>query len=349
MSDVNYQKILDRIFLVSEKLIVFDGLEDVYEHIIKTAIILTNAEAATIRVFNMQKGTLDMVKGYALSTGFFTQPAIRIGEGITGRVVLDGKPFSAIDVTRVQGRINKELVKLDNVRAIVCVPLKINEKSIGCITVYRKKASAFGEHDLLSLNIIASQAAEALEKTNLIRELQKQATYDQLTGIYNKKALVEHFEAQLDLSHRHEQSTSVIFLDIDNFKSFNDTHGHLLGDKLLSDFAKVLKTCCRKSDILGRFGGEEFVMIAAQTGKKDACALCNNLREAVKKCKFIGSSNSKVAVTFSAGIASFPEDGDDACELLKKADDAMYKSKTGGRDMITLCETSDGKGARLMT
>ncbi len=340
MLEDGYNKVLDRVFLVSEKLIVLDGIDEVFEHIIKTTIILTSAEAATMRIFNMEKGTLDMVKGYGLAGGFFKQPAIRIGEGVIGRAMLDGKTFSTADVRQEPQCVKKELAGLENIRAIICVPLKVKDSNIGCLTVYKRKASAFTENDLLSLNIIAGQAAGALEKSQLIRELQKQACFDQLTGVYNKNTILEHFEAQLDLSLRHEHPTSLIFLDIDRFKVFNDTHGHLLGDKLLSDFAKVLKKCCRKSDMLGRFGGEEFLIIASGTQKKDAYALCNKLKEAVNACKFVGSGKIRAGVTFSAGIASFPEDGSDMNELLKKADQAMYKSKTAGRDMITLYQNN---------
>ena len=331
-----HEKALDRVFMVSEKLIVLDGIDEVFEHIIKTTVTLTGAEAATMRIFNMEKGTLDMVKGYGLSDGFFRQPPIRMGEGVTGRTVLDGKPFSTANVVREPACLKEELAGLDNIKAIICVPLKVKGSHLGCLTVYKRKASAFTGNDLLSINTVAVQAAQALEKSQVILELRKLAAYDQLTGIYNRNTVLKHFEAQLDLSSRHKHSTSIIFLDIDRFKVFNDTHGHLLGDKLLSDFAKVLRKCCRKSDIVGRLGGEEFLIIASETSKKDACALANKLREAVNKYKFTGSSNTRTHVTFSAGIASFPQDGSDINELLRKADQAMYQSKRGGRDMVTL-------------
>src|SRR5208337_475198 len=352
MDGDDYQKVLDRIFFVSEKLIVFDRADDLFDHLIKTSISLTMADAATIRVFNVEKGTLDIAMGYGLSDGFLSQPALRIGEGITGRVVLEGKPFSTDDVTQVPHCVNKELARLEGIKALICVPLKSKEGSSGCITAYKKQASAFAEHDLLLLSIFATQAAQAVEKTSLLRDLQRQVTYDQLTGIYNKKAVLKFLDEQVNLSNRHGQSTSIIFLDIDNFKIFNDTHGHLLGDKLLSDFARVLKGRCRKSDVIGRYGGEEFVVIASQTSKENTNVLCTKLREAMKKYKFIGSSGGNVQVTFSAGISSFPEDGSSVDELLKKADEAMYKSKMSGKDAITLCGmqspvTMDIKPAQL--
>lgn len=340
-----YQKALDRIFMISEKLILFEGLDDVFEHIVNTSIMLTLADAATIRVFNMETGTLDIVKGRGVSASFLTQPPIRLGEGITGRVVLEGRPFSTLDVSSSPECVHKELAALEGIKALICVPLRTRSGSIGCITVYKKRAIPFADYDLAVLGIFASQAVEAFEKTKLIKELQKQATHDQLTGIYNKNALIRQFEAEINLAVRHNHSTSVIFLDIDNFKVFNDTHGHLLGDKFLSDFSRILMRNCRKSDVVARFGGEEFVIIASHTEKDRALVLCSKLSRAVKKHRFAGSANEKVRVTFSAGISSFPEDGAGVAELLEKADEAMYKSKLAGRDTATLWSAPPGPQA----
>lgn len=328
-------EVLNKIFFVSERLIIFDGLEDVFGHIVKTAVSLIHAEAATIRVFDFSSGKLKIVKGYGVSSGFLSQPPISLGEGITGHVVLEGKPFISEDVVREPICKSKELVKIEGIRSMMSVPLKTKEKCIGCINVFRKKKEPFTEQDMLLLNIFGLQAAEAIEKANLVNELKKQASYDFLTGIYNKSALLNAIETNICLSHRHSMNCSIIFMDIDNFKKFNDAHGHILGDKLLCDFALMLKKLCRKSDVIGRFGGEEFIVLAPHTNKKQASILAEKIRTAVSKHKFIGNCNTKVNITFSSGIATFPEDGPDTAELTKKADNAMYLSKKAGKDRVT--------------
>lgn len=328
------EDVLDKIFLIAERMIVFDGIDDVFEHIVKTAVMLTKAEAATIRTFDINTGKLVIVKGYGLSAGFLSQPPIKLGEGITGRVVLEGKPFSTEDVTKVSQCIHKELAKLEGIRAMMSVPLKTRENTIGCITVYRRKAESFTEHDMLLLSIFASQATEAVEKFRLLEELKKQALFDPLTGVYNKNAILKELDSSIKLSMRHGYDTSIIFIDIDDFKKFNDTQGHLLGDKLLSDFARLLKRHCRKTDIVGRFGGEEFVIITPHTNKEGALKLADKLRDFVSKHKFVGR-DGHVNATFSAGVSSTPEDGLDMMDLLKKADEAMYRSKRSGKNCVT--------------
>lgn len=328
------EEILDRIFFIIEKIIVFEGLDDVFEHILRTSVMLTKAEAATIRIFDINTGKLKIVRGFGVSSGFLSQPPIRLGEGITGRVVLEGKPFSTDDVMKVPHCVHKELAKLEGIRAMMSVPLKTREGTIGCITVYRKKAESFAEHDLLLLSIFASEVVEAVEKTRLIEELKKQATFDLLTEVYNKNALIRDLDSKIKLALRHGYDASIIFVDIDNFKNFNDTHGHLLGDKLLCDFVRVLKLHCRKTDVIGRFGGEEFVIIAPHTDKNRALVLASKLREIICRQKFVGRDNN-VNITISAGVSSIPEDGDDVTGILKKADDAMYRSKLEGKNRVT--------------
>lgn len=329
------EDILNRIFLISERLIVFDGLSDVFEHIVKTAVSLARAEAATIRVFDFNQGKLEIVKGYGLSQGFLSQPPIRVGEGITGRVVLTGEPFIAEDVTKTDHCANKEFAKLEGIRSVMSIPMRTQERCVGCITVYRKQKEPFSANDLLVLNIFGMQAAEAIEKTHLLNELKQQATYDHLTTIYNRHTLMRTIDKNMSLSLRHDVSSSIIFIDIDNFKKFNDQNGHLLGDKLLRDIALILKKNIRNSDAVGRFGGEEFVVLAAHTGKKQAVTLAKKLMAAVGKHVFVGKDSAKVSITFSAGIATFPEDGKTAETILKKADEAMYLSKAAGKNRIT--------------
>jgi diguanylate cyclase (GGDEF)-like protein len=327
--------ILDRIFFITEKVLVFDGLHDVFEHIVKIAIMLTNADAATIRAFDIESGNLVIVEGYGLSNEFLAQPPIKIGEGITGMVVLDAKPFSTDDVTKVPHCIHKELAQIEGIKAVMSVPMKTGEGAIGCLTIYRKKSEAFTEQDMLLLSIFAGQSTEVIEKARGIEELKRQAIFDSLTKVLNKNALLTELDLKVSLADRHSYDLSIIFIDIDDFKKFNDTHGHLLGDKLLVDFAKLLRQHCRKTDIIGRFGGEEFIIIAPHTDKDSALIITNKLLDIASGHKFLGSSGD-IHVTFSAGIASFPNDAQETLELLSRADKAMYASKMAGKNCATV-------------
>lgn len=329
--------LLSRIFMVAERMIMFDGLDDVFEHIVKTAVTLTHAEAATIRVFDIESGTLDIVKGYGLGEGFLSQPAVRVGEGITGRVVQSGQPFTTVDVKNVANVKNAEFAQLEGIRSLLCVPMNTRESTIGCITVYRKNGQSFSDHDLLLLSIFASEAVEAVEKARLINELKRQATLDSLTGLHNKRSLMDKLTVEMARSQRHQTPMAVMFVDLDGFKPFNDAHGHLMGDKLLHDFTRILRKQCRKMDVVGRFGGDEFIILAPQTQADGAAALAEKIIQDLSTHSFITSKLDESArITCSIGIAVTPDHGLSTDEILVNADRALYASKRNGKGTFTV-------------
>lgn len=337
------EQVLNRIFMISERMIVFDGLDDVFEHIVKTAVALTHAEAATIRIFNIDTGNLEIVKGYGVTEGFLSQPPVKVGEGITGQVVKNGQPFFTTDISREATCKHSELAQLEGIRSVIAVPMKTRESSIGCITVYRKTREPFENHELLLLSIFSSEAVQAVEKARLLTELKRQATFDPLTGLLNKRTFVSKLQVERDRCLRHKQNMAVMFLDLDGFKPYNDTYGHLLGDKLLHDFTSILKEHCRKIDIIGRFGGDEFVIIAPQTDATGAYTLGQKLCDAVSHYSFLTSDIGKAFKTScSIGITtmdhSTPVSGE---QLLEQADKALYLSKRNGKNQVTIWQQEE--------
>lgn len=324
--------LVDRIFMISERLMIFDGLDDVFAHIVTTAATLTNADAATIRVFDVTSGTLNIAKGYGVTDGFLSQPPVSVGEGITGRVVQTGMPFTSANIQAEANVKNPEFARLENIRSLLCVPMNTRATTIGCLTVYRKTPHPFGDADLLLLSIFASQMVEAVEKSRLINELKQQASHDALTGFLNKRSVLDTLNMETARAVRHGQPLAVLFIDLDNFKPFNDQHGHLLGDKMLHDFSRVLRDHCRRIDVIGRFGGDEFIIVAPQTDPKGAFALAEKIQLAVASFPFLSSiADHPVHTTCSIGIASLPQDTKRADDLLNNADQALYASKRRGK------------------
>ena len=328
--------VLKKIFFISERVIAFDDMGDVFQHILKTAMNITKASAATMRIFDVDSGLLKIVSSRAISNAFLSQPPLKYGEGILGNVIKQGQYFATSDVTKVNHCVYKELADLEGIKALLSVPLRTQEASIGCITVYRKEEVSFKSSDRLLLEIFAAQAVEAIEKTKLVEELKKQATMDSLTHIYNRAFLEKRIEEEISRAKRHTHILTLIFIDIDGFKNFNDKHGHLLGDKLLADFASLLKKNCRKNDIFGRYGGEEFIIATPEIDKKTAYALTVKLKGLVNSHKFLGKEGGVAGISFSAGIASKPQDGDNLKDLLHRADEAMYRAKKKGKNRVEL-------------
>jgi len=330
---------LKNIYYCMERIIVFEGIDEVLQHIVQTAASLTRADAATLRLFNIETGELDIKAGVGVSGDFLAQPGLKLGEGIIGRVVQNGESFVTPDVSKEKGCSQKDLARMESIKSLLSIPLKDKESAIGSLTIYRKNGSPFEENDLLLMSIFGAQAVEAVEKTNQLESLQRQAIYDYLTDMYNKKYLLQRIESEIKRGDRHNHAVSIIFIDLDDFKNFNDEHGHLLGDKLLKDFSLLVKNELRKNDVVGRFGGEEFVIVASETDKKGAMSLAKKLLALTKKHKFLGAKGSLAGVTFSAGISSYPDDGLTLPEIIQKADEAMYIAKSEGKSRVQIYES----------
>lgn len=328
--------VLSKIYYCMERLIVFDCIEDVLQHLVKTAATLTAADAATIRLFNIQTGKLDIKAGTGLSKDFLAQPPLKLGEGIIGKVVQECREFASTDVAREIDCTQKDLAQMEGINSILSVPLKSKETALGALTVYRKSLRPFTDSELLLMCIFAAQAVEAVEKTNQLESLKKQAIFDQLTDIYNRHYVVKRMEEEIKRANRFNHPITVTFIDLDDFKKFNDSHGHLLGDKLLKDFTQLIRRELRKNDLLGRYGGEEFLLVTPETDKKGAQAIADKLLELTKKQPFLGRNGHISGVSFSAGISSYPEDGTTPGEIIDVADKAMYEAKKSGKKSVVL-------------
>lgn len=163
------------------------------------------------------------------------------------------------------------------------------------------------------------------------KELEKLASIDKLTGVYNRRRVDEFLQTEIEIAKRHSQKLSVIIVDIDHFKSVNDTHGHQRGDIVLSKTAQIISENLRKSDIFGRYGGEEFLIISTQTNKEQAYVLAEKLRAAVEAYRFeiVGQK------TICLGVAELDE-GDNEKTVIEKADKALYEAKNSGRNKTVI-------------
>jgi diguanylate cyclase (GGDEF)-like protein len=171
----------------------------------------------------------------------------------------------------------------------------------------------------------------------LYRIKEREAITDALTNVYNYRFFQSQIEREIVRSDRHENSFSVAMVDLDNFKQYNDTQGHLLGDEALRIIAQTIIKNIRKSDTLARYGGDEFVMILPELDKEQAKALAEKLCDVIKKTKVPKKKPGRqINLTVSLGISTFPLDGRSEEQLLRKADEALYRAKNQGRNAVCI-------------
>ncbi len=217
-------------------------------------------------------------------------------------------------------------------KSVLCMPILNKAELTGILYMENNLASnAFTEDRLEILRIVASQAAISLENARLF----EQATTDGLTGLFVQRYFYFLLEKEIARSRRYGRSFSLIIMDIDDFKSFNDTYGHQLGDQVLKKVADTVRTNIRASDIAARYGGEEFVLVLPETGSLEAAIAAEKIRKLVEN-EAVSYGEKSVRVTVSIGLSAFPEHAEDKEGLIRSADNALYASKRSGKNMVSV-------------
>jgi diguanylate cyclase (GGDEF)-like protein len=208
--------------------------------------------------------------------------------------------------------------------------------NIGAVRLEGAKGFWTPERERL-LESYLSGAASALSNLRLLDSMKQQANVDVITGLYNRRFLEDYARKLLAMARRRKQPVSVIMMDLDHFKTFNDIYGHELGDRILRQFAKTVTEAMRETNLAARFGGEEFVVLLPDTGPKACLLVAERVRRAVMRMVVpSGTDKPLPQLTVSLGIAVFPEHGQSLEEILLASDKALYESKKSGRNRATL-------------
>ncbi len=218
----------------------------------------------------------------------------------------------------------------------IAAPLYVSShRSLGVLSLVRNTPHSFTVHEIQLLQMIATQLGTVLDKIALYHQTRALSITDALTGLFNRRYFNERYEIEFMRASRYGRPLSVLLIDIDHFKKFNDEHGHFVGDKVLKMTAKVLEESIRKADILARFGGEEFIVVLPEIDKEHGRQVAEKLRRAIELTHFPKEESQPTGnLTASFGLASFPEDSTDANKLLALADQALYEAKANGRNQV---------------
>jgi len=240
------------------------------------------------------------------------------------------------DDSETDERVNKVACRKLRLRSMIVVPLSHNNKHIGVLSVMSSKVSAFDDDNVVTLELMAGLlsaalsdaiAADNLRLNNL--ELEKLATTDCLTNLQNRRTFQQFLSREYDLAIRHKRQLSLIIMDVDHFKKFNDSFGHPAGDVVLQKVGALLKQLGRKTDCIARFGGEEFVLLMPETAPDQALVLAQRIQETIAAEKW-----EHRQVTVSVGVCSLDKSISSAADLLEAADKALYAAKDGGRNRV---------------
>lgn len=331
------------LFLVNEKLGIIEG---------KMAIGPENGEEANRIWKQIEQEKMDMddlISAYKISEGVLASdfnrkvlslkiPLKEQKGNLLTLAALEGMPLHLTGQT-IQDYSHDSIIQLLNSDELVVIPLKAKDKVNGIILAdnfITKKPIT--KDDIRILIMLANQAGLAIENSQLYEKALIRSHTDSLTDLWNHGYFRYLLQVELEKTKATNYSLSLLMLDIDDFKIYNDTLGHQAGDKILRDLGSLLKKQSRKMDFVCRYGGEEFTIILPQTEKREALLIAERLRMDVEKYPFTHEEilpNKKL--TISIGLAAFPEDGSFPSELILYADKALYKAKSQGKNN-TCCE-----------
>ena len=281
--------------------------------------------------WTLDQDTGELTPTAALPTpGPFANKVALYGEGLIGHAASRVRPRIVADVARDPHRIQSD----PGSGTWLLYPLVVHGELIGVAQWVRPIGQPFADDDIARLASLVPQAAIALENVKIRDRMHEMAATDGLTGLWNHRCMYDLLREEMNRATRYKRALSVLMMDVDSFKSFNDTYGHPQGDQMLKSIALILGGSVRNVDHLGRYGGEEFLVILPETGKDDACRLAERIRLAVEEQAYVLIAGEQIHRTLSVGVASYPEDALNPVELVQRADEALYRAKRSGKNCV---------------
>jgi diguanylate cyclase (GGDEF)-like protein len=332
------QAVLSEHLVLYEIGLVLTSTEDVgkiLNLILESATRITGTAAGSIALYNRERREFYLASSMGFSPAFSEFPRWKLRPGgLTSQILHQEEPLIVPDIT-VEGITVNQRVLDEGIKSLVACPLELEDKVVGILYVDDHVPREFKEEEITALKLLANQATIALLKAQAFEQTMELAITDGLTKVFNHRYFQEQLQREIKRSKRYRHPLSLIMLDIDHFKKYNDYYGHPRGDSILKKMAHILKSTIRETDIVARYGGEEFSIILPETGKPEVKEVARKILEAIEKEEFCGEEVLPGGkFTVSCGIAVFPDDAVTRQDLIDRADQALYEAKQSGRNKV---------------
>jgi diguanylate cyclase (GGDEF)-like protein len=296
-----------------------------------------HVDAYSLMLLEEGQSRLAVKAAFGLPEGGVQGLTLALGERISGLVAQSGQAVLVPDISTEPPFA--ERASFGHGRgSFICVPLKLKGgEVIGVLNAHKPEPQALTTSDLDLFQAVANQVAAALENAQLYQRTKELSSHDELTGLFNRRYFFENLEKEVQRARRYRRAFCLLMLDLDHFKNYNDTHGHLKGDEVLKELARLLLGTTRRADLVARFGGEEFVIILPEITKQAGAVVAEKIRSAAEQCPFYGRGKQPGGkVTVTIGVATYPEDSEAGLELVDVADRALYAGKQQGGNRVSI-------------
>ncbi len=332
-------EVSERLMAMISELAMLDTMEELLDTLLRMAAELLDATCGSVMLIDEKRITMRIEAALRMGLTIARSLPLRVGEGIAGRVAASGQPLLVNDIER-DGRVLPTNRPRFRTKSFISVPLAFKGEVFGVLNLSDKKENRiFVKEDLDILSTLTSHAAAIIHRSRQMARtelLEQLSVTDPLTELYNRRFLEKRMHEELNRCMRQEQPLTVMLIDLDHFKCYNDSCGHMDGDTALKKTSRILRSCVREMDVVTRFGGEEFCLLLPGTSKEEAMFVAERIRQGIEREPIKGEELLPGGrLTASLGLASFPDDGTTANTLIHAADVALYQAKNAGRNRTT--------------
>ncbi len=305
-------------------------LEELIQYILKNVAELAKFENGLLILKQQDSYTIKDALGYMAKELKGRELTSLEGEKVFWRIVLENKTTTLADLDMRGFGIDKKIGTL------IGIPIAYHKELLGLMILYSFETRKTNELESKIIYDFAGQVGISIQNLRLFNEIKRMAATDDLTGAWNRKHFASIAEGALQEAQRNNRSLSIIMIDIDWFKQINDSYGHMAGDKVLVELVVCLRSTLNEGGCIGRYGGEEFLVLLRDIGIHEAYKIAESMRRAVERMKVYLDEASTVGFTISMGLSTLKKDTKDIWELIDKADQALYISKENGRNLVNI-------------
>ncbi len=325
------------LYTLGVKLTASENIGKLYMTIVYYALRLTGCPAGALALFDEKSGEMfyAAVKGFTKAFSRRQRWEVQKG-GMTSKILNQKTPLSVADIQQFPNFDLPPMLK-EGVRSLTGVTLAAEGKIIGVLFVSDFVVKQFSKREVFLLGLLSTIAAMTIEKTRNLENARHLAITDELTELYNHRHFLQQLHLEINRAKRYNRKVTLLMIDIDHFKAYNDHHGHLKGNEVLKKVGSFLRMVSREVDLPARYGGEEFAIIMPETQKLKARFFAERLRRTMENQGFEGEEILPGGhLTISLGLATFPSNADNPNDLIEKADRALYQAKRGGRNRVSV-------------